>query len=146
MATPEIAAIGLKETRKAFKDFGADNSWRGPFRESYGAAAAVAEGEAQSLAGQSRPTLGGSVATMGSRARGSIRGKGTTTAATLTAGKGVPHFAGWNFGSSGRFRQFPAKTKPDYNLYKAVENKREEIQDVFLDKIGEALDTAFPDG
>ena len=143
MASPEIALIGMKETRKAFKDFGSDGGWRGPFKDAYGSVGTLVEGESRSLAGQSRPTLGGSVASMGSRAVGSIKGKGTTTAATLTAFKGVPYGPGWNFGSKGAYRQFPTKATPDYALYKAVENKRQQINDEMLDVISEALDQSF---
>lgn len=145
MATPEIAVTGLKETRKAFRDFGADNGWRGPFKDAFGTVAGVVQDAAQSRARSGATTLAGTHASMGSKAIASIKGKGTTTSATLTAFKGVPWGPGWNFGSSGAHRQFPAKTTPDYNLYKAVEDKREQINNEFLEAIDYALEQAFPE-
>ena len=146
MATPEVAVVGLTETRKAFRDFGADTSWREPFKGAYGRAAQIGQDEGQSRARRGATTLAGTHASMGGAAVGSIRGKGTTTAATLTAFKGIPWGPGWNFGSTGRYRQFPAKATPDYNLYAGIAAKREEIETVFIEAIGDALDTAFPDG
>lgn len=145
MATPEIAVTGLKETRKAFRDFGADNGWRGPFKDAFGTVAGVVQDEAQSRARQSRPNMAGGTARVGSKGVASIKGKGTTTAATLTAFKGVPWGPGNNFGTIGRYGQFPAKTEPDYFLYAGVAAKREEIENVFIVSIGDALDQSFPD-
>jgi hypothetical protein len=138
-----IQVEGGKELRKSLKTFSDDNGWRAPLRDAYRKVGTMTESEAKSLAGQGRPTLGGSVATMGGQAIGSIRGKGTTTGATLEAFKGVPHGPGWNFGSSGRYRQFPSKSKPDYALYQAVENKRDEIVETFGDEIDAALNKEF---
>ena len=82
---------------------------------------------------------------MGGRAIATIKAKGTTTGASLQAFKGIAYGAGWNFGSSGRFRQFPVKTRPDYSLYSAVEAKRGQINDEFAEAIEYALESAFPE-
>lgn len=138
-----IHVEGGKELRKSLKTMSSDNGWRAALRDSYRKAASVGEGEARSLAGQGRPTLGGTSANMGSAAIGSIKGKGTTTAATMTGGTGIRWFGGWNFGSAGRYRQFPAKTSPDYNMYTAIENKRDEIVETFGNEIDAALNKEF---
>ena len=134
---------GMKEVRKGLRTFSSDNGWRAPLRDVYRKVGTLTESEARSLAGQARPTLGGTSATMGGAAIGSIKGKGTTTGASLEAFKGIPGGSGWNFGSSGAHRQFPAKARPDYNLYKAVENKRDEITETFADEIDAALNKEF---
>ena len=145
MAAPEIAVTGMKETRKALRDFGADNAWRAPLRDAYRGVGTLVEGDARRRASTARPTIAGSVATMGSRAVASIRGKGTTTGATLEAFKGIPYGAGWNFGTTGRFRQFPTRAEPDHALYAAVKDKREQITNEFAERIGDALERAFPE-
>ncbi len=143
-AAPEIQLEGMKELRKALRQFSDDNGWRGPLKEAYAAAASVVEDAARSRASAGAMTLGGTSASMGSKAIASIRGKGTTTGAQLQAFKGIPWGPGWNFGSSGRYRQFPVKATPDYNLYKAVEDKRPQITEEFAEAIEYALEQAFP--
>ena len=146
MAKPaEIQVGGMKELRKALREFSDDNGWRGPLKEAYGAVATVVQDAAQSRARGGATTLSGTRASMGSRAIGSIRGKGTTTGASLVAFKGVPWGPGWNFGSKGKYPQFPAKATPDYNLYKAVEDKREQITNEFAEAVEYALEQAFPE-
>lgn len=145
MARPaaEIQIEGMKEVRKSLKEFSTDNGWRPVLRGSYGSVASMVEGEARTRAATPRPTLGGSMATMGGRAINSIKGKGSTTAATLNAFRGVAYGPGWNFGSKGRFRQFPRKAVPDYNLYAAIGDKRDQIVNEFGEKISSALDREF---
>jgi hypothetical protein len=145
MATPEIAVDGMKELRKSLRDLSTDNGWRQPLKEAYGAVGSLVQDEAQNRARSGGVTLAGTRASMGSKAVGSIRGKGTTTGASLQAFKGIPWGPGWNFGSSGGHRQFPAKATPDYNLYKAVEDKREQINNEFAEAIEYALEQAFPE-
>lgn len=145
MAKSEIEVEGARELRKALRDFSADNGWRKPLKEAYATVAGVVQDEAQSRARSGATTLAGTSSSMGSKAVASIRGKGTTTGASLVAFKGVPWGPGWNFGSTGAHRQFPAKQTPDYNLYKAVEDKRQQIQDEFGEAIEYALEQAFPE-
>lgn len=141
----EIKVDGMRELRKSLRDLSDDNGWRAPLKEAYGTVGKLVEGEAQSRARRGAVTLSGTSASMGAKAVASIKGKGTTTGASLVAFKGIPWGSGWNFGSSGRYRQFPAKVTPDYNLYRSVEDKREQITNEFLDVIEAALDQAFPD-
>lgn len=141
----EIQVDGMREVRKALRDMSDDTGYRQPLKEAYGAVGSLVEGGARSLAGQPRPTLGGSVASMGTKAIGSITGKGTTTGASLVAFKGIPWGPGWNFGSTGGRRQFPAKATPDYSLYTAVAENREQITNEFAEAVGDALEQAFPE-
>ena len=144
MAKPaEIQVEGMKEVRKALRTFSTDNGWRAPLKDAYGDVARLVEIEAQTRARRGATTLAGTSASMGGRAAGSIKGKGTTTGASLQGGKGIAYFAGWNFGSKGAFRQFPAKATPDYAMYAAVADKREQIMNEFAESVGDALDREF---
>ena len=49
-----------------------------------------------------------------------------------------------SFGSGGAHAQFPRKREPDYNLYVAVEDKREQITNEFAEAVEDALNRAFP--
>jgi hypothetical protein len=135
-----IQVEGARETRKVLRDLSTDNEWRGIVKEPYAKIGSLTQDAAQSSARGGGVTLAGTSASMGSKAIGSIRGKGTTTGASLVAFKGIPWGPGWNFGSSGGHRQFPAKATPDHHLYKTVEDKRDEIVNVFADAIGDALE------
>jgi len=141
----QIKVEGMKELRKALRDLSDDKGWRAELREAYRAVSSLVEGEARSRAGSGQTTLAGTGASMGSRAIASIRGKGTTTGATLEGGKGVAWFGGWNFGSGGAYRQFPARRDPDYTMYAAVEEKRAQITDEFAEAVETALQQAFPE-
>lgn len=143
-AKPEIKVEGMKDLRKALRDMSEDKGWRGELREVYRAVATLVEGEAHNRAGAGAVTVVGTHASMGSRAIASIKGKGTTTGSTLQGGAGVPWFGGWNFGTSGAHRQFPAKRSPDYNLYAAVADKRDQITNEFAEAVEDALNSAFP--
>lgn len=145
MPSPEIAVTGMNELRRSLRELADDNGWRAPLRDAYRNVATLVEGEARQRANTPRATLAGTSATMGGRAAASIRGKGTTTGASLDAFKGAPWGPGWNFGSLGARRQFPRKTTPDYNLYAAVEDKRQAISDGFAEEVERALARAFPD-
>lgn len=146
MANPaQLKVEGMKELRKALRDMASDTTWRSELREAYRAVSSLVEGESRSRAGSGGSTLAGTGASMGSKALASIRGKGTTTGATLEGGKGIAWFGGWNFGSSGAYRQFPARRDPDYTMYAAVEEKRAQITDEFAEAVEAALQQAFPE-
>jgi hypothetical protein len=134
---------GMKEVRKSLKEFSSDNGWRAPLREVYRGVASMTESASRATAGESRTNLAGGVARLGGQGVASIKGKGTTTGATLSGLKGIPWGAGSNFGSGGAFRQFPSKASPDYFLYKTIEEKRDEIVEQFAREIDAALDREF---
>lgn len=131
MPAAQIQLDGMKELRKSLKGFETDTAWRPALRNAYSAIATMVEQSAVAASAVSR---------MGSVARGTIKGKGTVTGATLKGGSaGVPWFAGYNFGSNGRYRQFPVKRSPDYFLYATIERERARIQEETLDAIDRAL-------
>lgn len=135
MAKPAVVQVtGMKEVRKSLKEFSSDNGWRAPLRDAYRDVASLVAGKAQGKAGASR---------MGSVARGSIRGKGTTTGASIEAFKGVPWGPGFEFGSGGRYPQFPPKRKGGYHLYPAIDESRAEITETFATSVDAALNKEF---
>jgi len=132
-AAAQIQVTGLKELRKSLRGFESDTDWRPALREAYTTTAKQVEQSALGRAGSSR---------MGSAARATIKGKGTTTGATLRGGSAsVPWFVGFNFGSI-RYRQFPPKGNPDYVLYATMTAERDSIEAEFLGQIDRALSGA----
>ena len=130
MAAPaQIQLTGMKELRKSLRGFETDTNWRPALRDAYSSIATQVQAASLASASSSR---------MGSAARSSIKGKGTTTGATLSGGNGIPYFGGHNFGSI-RYRQFPAKASPDYHMYAVIERESERIRGDVLEKIESAL-------
>lgn len=128
-----IQIEGMKELRRGLRKYAEDNGYRDVLRDAYGSTATLVEAEVKASASASR---------MGHAAVASIKAKGTTTNATLKAGAGIPYFAGHNFGSV-RYRQFPAKTKPDYHLYRQIAANRQQITEIFLAKLEAGLEVEF---
>lgn len=145
---PSVVRVeGLKELRKELRALEGDDAWKGELREAGKAAAEVVAAEARRTAASGRSTLSGANATMGSRAVATIRALAGQTRATVAGGKAsVPHFGGWEFGSTGRFRQFPAKArKGSHNIYPAIEAKQREIVRVYGDRIDVLMKKHFPE-
>jgi hypothetical protein len=74
--------------------------------------------------------------------RGSGRGVGTfrSTGDTLAFGSSsVPYPLGQNFGSSGRYRQFPRQANPDHFAFSALRAETKSIAGVY----GKAADSAM---
>jgi hypothetical protein len=135
MAKPaEVQVTGMKEVRKALKEFSSDNGWRAPLRDADRDVARLVETKAVGKAGSSR---------MGHVARGSIKGKGTTTGASIEAYKGVPWGPGFEFGSGGRYPQFPPKKVGGYHLYPSIDESRGEITETFAESVDSALNKEF---
>lgn len=132
--TAQVQVVGMKEARKGLKAFSSDNSWRPVLRGAYGEVSSLVEGKARTKATASR---------MGTVARGSIKGKATTTSASIGAYAGVPWGPGFEFGSGGRFPQFPAKKVGGYHLYPAIDEARDEIVETFGNAVDAALDREF---
>lgn len=131
MANPQIKVTGLKELRATLKAMSEDTEWRGELKTINRAAAGVAVDEAQSLAGRGATIHSGKHATMGHVARATIRALGGANSAVLAGGSAaVPWFPPWNFG--GRANQFPSPGSPDNYLFRSIENKRNEIENVYL--------------
>lgn len=135
MATAAVVQVeGMREVRKSLKEFSSDNGWRAPLRDAYRDVAGLVERKAVAKAGASR---------MGHVARGSIKGKGTTTNASIQAYKGVAWGPGFEFGSGGRYPQFPPKRKGGYHIYPAIDEARGEITETFADSIDTKLNREF---
>lgn len=142
-----VRVEGLKELRKELRSLEGDDAWKGELREAGKAAAEVVAAEARRTAAGGRSTLAGSNATMGSRAVASIRALAGQTRATVAGGKGtIPYFGGWEFGSTGRYRQFPAKARNgSHHIYPAIDSKQDEIVRLYSGRIDILMKKHFPE-
>jgi hypothetical protein len=124
-----IQVTGVKELRRDFRKYETDIGWKPIFKNAYLQGALIVQTSVLAKASSSR---------MGSRARGTIKGKGTTTMATITAGKGLDYYKGFEFGS-GRYRQFPPVQAGGYHLYPAIAENSERITATFFDEMDRGL-------
>lgn len=138
MSGGTVRLEGMRELRGGLRKLSTDNAWRGALREVYATIAQVVQNTARSKASSTR---------MGSAAVGAIKGKGTTTNATLIAfaGKTGAYGPGFEWGSSGAFPQFVPRTPGGKSLYPAVAEESPRIQAEVLDAIDFALAETFPD-
>ena len=103
--------------------------------------------EAKRRAAKSFPNIAGGMTRVGSKGINSIRGTATQTKAVIKAGGArVPWFQGVEWGSSGRYRQFPRTAEKGRIVYPVVEDKREEIIDAYWDVIDDVTKGPFPEG
>lgn len=128
-----IQVEGMKELRRALRKYAEDNGYRDVLRDAYGATATLVQDAARASASGSR---------MGSAAVASISAKGSTTNATLKAGAGIPYYAGNEFGSR-RFHQFPITKAGGYHLYPTIAAKRQEITEIFMERLEAGLESEF---
>lgn len=135
----EIEVVGLKELRSALRKAGPQF----PKELQQANKRAVNEilvPEGKRLAsqrGHPRP---------GSAVIASIRGTASQSRATFNVGGArVPHAMGHNFGSTGRYKQFPPKREPDYFMYAAIENKGDEFMEAYAEVIDTVSRVAFPE-
>jgi len=128
----------MRELRSGCRKLGAGKDLGGALREVFSTVGSLVEGTARQKASGTR---------MGSAAIGSIKGKGTTTAATLIAfaGKTGDYGPGFAFGSSGAFPQFVPRQAGGGPLYQAVAEEGPRIKAEILDAIDFALAETFPD-
>lgn|SRR5574337_175545 len=139
-----IDVQGLKELRSALRKAG--TQFPKELRVANLAAADIVVPEAKRRALQSRPNLAGGAARVGSRGVGSIRALAQQKAAQIAGGSaGVPWFAGNEFGSSGRYRQFPSASRDGYILWPAAKAKRDEVVQVYERMLEALAAEAFPD-
>lgn len=103
--------------------------------------------KAQELGRRTRINLAGRPTRLGSRGVASIRGLATQTSATVAGGGArVPYFGGHEFGNTGRYRQFPPKTKGGYIIYGAIQETREEFIEAYWEALDGMVEGAFPEG
>lgn len=131
MAAPaQVQVTGLKEVRKAFKQMGDATGFRDAIKPVFAKISDRIASEASASAAGSR---------MGHVAAGSIRGKATTTNASISAYKGVAWGPGHEFGSI-RYRQFPPKQVGGYHIYPTIAKERDWIGDTMVEEAANAFD------
>ena len=136
----KVQVHGLKELRRDLKALDSTGGYKAELRDAGKKAAEVVAEEARSRARRGATTISGTSASMGGAAIASIRALAGQTKATVALGKAsIPYAGGWEFGSGGAHRQFPRKTPRGYNLYPAIDDKREEVIEVYSREIGSLL-------
>ena len=88
-------------------------------------------------------TLAASRTRMGSRAVASIKATAGAASSKVQGGANVPYFAGFNFGSTGRYMQFYPKRHPDAALYTALGDKRPEVIERYVKELEDLARDAF---
>ena len=143
MSDIKVNVEGLKQFRKELRSVG--SQFPKELRLANKAAASVVLPEAKRRAGQSRRNLAGGTARVGSRGVASIRILASQSKAQIAAGGArVPWMGGSNYGSSGRYRQFPAKSKDGYILWPAALDKRPQVVDTYDKMVISLARQAFP--
>lgn len=141
MVRARVDVEGLRDLRKRLAQLESDGSWKTGLKQAGFRAATIVADEARSSAARGATTLAGSAATMGARALATIRALAAQTRATVAGGSaGVPWFGGWEFGSSGRYRQFPAKKAGGRNLYPALARTRDEVIAVYTRELDQVVE------
>jgi hypothetical protein len=59
--------------------------------------------------------------------------------AGVSGGASINQLLGANFGTSGRWSQFPPKTRPDYYVYRLIEHRKDWITRTWADAVNVAL-------
>lgn len=140
----QVRVDGLRDLQKALRQ--ADKDFPKELRKAnLGAAEVVAQETRQSFL--SRPGVAPKVAlTVRAVAQqrnasvkigGELKGRSPKAIGAQTA-------MGSNFGTIGRFPQFPPVKKPDYSLYTSIYAKRAEVLDTYDDALGKLTKKAFP--
>ena len=131
----KIKVVGLKELRRDLRKLSEDGAYKPGLRAAGMKAATVVADEARRTAARALPNHAGGVARMGP-ALGSIRPLASQRGAQVAGGgASYPWFGGDEFGSHGghRSRQFPTAKEDGYNLYPAIERKRDETAKVYIE-------------
>jgi hypothetical protein len=102
------------------------------------------EDEAQAKAGRTYPTLSGKRARPGSRIQSGIRMYPTAPETVEVRGPEVRYFPGWEFGSKGRYRQFPTTSRQGRLLGSALAKTRRGMEHRIIEVVDEAVGRAFP--
>lgn len=140
----QVNVVGLRELRKALKEL--DPKWPKGLREVNKRAAEVVVPEARTRASQVRTNVKGNPTRAGSAVVGSIRALASQTRAQVAMGGArLPHAGGFDWGSSGRFKQFPAANKEGYILWPAAKAKEEVIVAYYLKMLDDLTQDAFPE-
>ena len=142
-ASVKLDVEGLKEFRAALK--AVDAAFPKQLQQVNKRAAELIVPEAKRRAGQVRPNLASGLARVGSRGVNSIRaGASQRSAYIMGGGARVPWFGGNEWGSSGRYRQFPGRTTEGYILWQAAKTKEPEVFETYSEMIAALSAAAFP--
>lgn len=145
MASAGVKVTGLREFQKAVRKVSPD---MGPAlrTELKAVAQNVVVPEAKRRGGASRGNLAGGSTRLGSRGVATIRALATQKSAAVALGKSsVPYTGGHEWGSAGRYRQFPPKSSEGYILFPSVKAKQPEILEAAGKAIEKVSREAFPD-
>ena len=139
-----LGISGLKDLRRELRRAGIQKNLT---RANKHAVNVVIVPEAKRRAARPFTNLAGGRTRVGSRGVASIRGTATQTKAFVKAGGArVPWFQGHEWGSAGRYRQFPPKAEKGRIVYLVVEDKQAEIIEVYWDVIDDVAKGPFPEG
>ena len=133
----QVRVEGLKELRRELKAL--DAQWPKQLQEFNKAIAEdVAERTRANLAGMggSAPKVASTVKALAQQARAQVKagGKGDSVAERV---------AGGNLFGSTRYKQFPPPGL--YGIYKALAEMKDDIEERYLEMLGDLLARAFPD-
>ena len=146
-----VRVDGLREFRKELRELSDPQTWTAALCDVNRSAAEEALREVQALA-RSQPRI------IGKRRRperghwsdyvGNFRVVTSQTSAGVRLGS-TTRRGGWymgsNFGSHGRYRQFPGQSDPDHALYKGVERAMPKVVEKYDRELGRLALKAFPD-
>lgn len=136
-----VRITGLRELRRDLKRLEPEGAWKATLKDAGMQAGEVVAGDARSRAARGATTLAGTGASMGHEAIASIRVLAQQTRVYVAGGSArIAWFAGWNFGSGGGHRQFPAKRSPDYTLYSAIEDNQADFVEAYKDGIDKLME------
>lgn len=138
----KVDVQGLRELRKELKAI--DPKWSKELQAVNKRAANIVVPEAKKRAGQSRPNLAGGVARAGSAGVASIRALASQSRAQIASGGArVPWMGGSEWGSSGRFKQFPSKSADGYILWPAAKAKEGDVVKLYEKMLDDLSSAAF---
>lgn len=138
----KVDVQGLRELRSALRNI--DPKWTKELQQVNKRAANIVVPEAKRRAAQSRPNLAGGVARAGSAGVASIRALASQSRAQIASGGArVPWMGGSEWGSSGRYKQFPSKSSDGYILWPAAKAKEPEVIELYQDMLDDLSSAAF---
>jgi hypothetical protein len=133
----QVRVTGLKELRAELRAL--EGAWPKELQKVNKAVAEqLAEGTRSNLAGMggSAPKVVSTVKALASQSRAQVKagGKGDSVAERV---------AGGNLFGSNRYKQFPPPGL--YGIYKALSDMKDDIEDRYIEMLGDLLARAFPD-
>lgn len=138
-----VKVQGLRELRKALKAAG-DEMPKELRKTNKAVVERIIVPEAKRRGNASRTNLAGGTARLGSKGVATIKAQASQRSAAVTMGGArAPWAGGSEWGSGGRYRQFPARSEGGYILYPTVKEKRPEIVEAYTDALEELTGRVF---